>query len=75
MSHCPHHPAIELPDNLTCPLCAQEARRAAYVRQREMWTANWDWAVQGLLRPATVAARGDVGDFYTQPSGGTPPES
>lgn len=33
MKYCPNHPEIQLPDKLTCPLCAQEARRAAYERQ------------------------------------------
>lgn len=51
MSHCPHHPAIELPDNLTCPLCAQEARRRAYALQRAEGSQTVRYALQGLLRP------------------------
>lgn len=74
MSHCPHHPAIELPDNLTCPLCAQEARRRAYALQRAEGSQTVRDTLQRLLRPATGAARGDVGDLYTQPSGATQPE-
>lgn len=31
---CPEHPEIELPHMLTCPLCAQEARRRAYEVQK-----------------------------------------
>lgn len=50
---CPHHPTIELHQHLTCPLCAQEARRRAYARQRAEMASQLTWAVQGLLRPAT----------------------
>lgn len=49
---CPQHPQIELPAHLTCPLCAQERRRAAYAAQRAEMASQMQWAVQGLLRPA-----------------------
>lgn len=32
--HCPAHPAIQLAAQITCPLCAQDARRASYARQK-----------------------------------------
>lgn len=49
---CPHHPGILLPDKMTCPLCAQDARTRAYEAQRREMARQLQWAVQGLLRPA-----------------------
>lgn len=51
MSHCPNHPEIELQEKLTCPLCAQEARRKAYQKQQTEMARQMQWAVQGLLKP------------------------
>lgn len=70
MSHCPTHPAIELPEKLVCPLCAQERRRKTYALQRAEGSQTLRWAAQRLLE----ASGEPVGDFYTQPSGDSPPE-
>jgi hypothetical protein len=43
---CPTHPRVILPHMLTCPLCAQEGRRAAYARQRVEMAARVAEAVQ-----------------------------
>lgn len=51
MNHCPTHPEIDLPDKLTCPLCAQEARKKAYEAQKAEMAQQLRWAVQGLLKP------------------------
>lgn len=48
--NCPHHPEIALPDKLTCPLCAQEQRRAAYAQQRAEMARYRLMAAQELLR-------------------------
>ena len=45
---CPSHPAIRLPPHLTCPLCAQEARAAAYAASRARWLAVAREAAQRL---------------------------
>lgn len=59
MTQCPIHPAISLPHMFTCPLCAQEARTAAYARQRVESAARMPAALQPPLRPATKPS-GDV---------------
>lgn len=55
MNVCLTHPEIQLPDKLTCPLCAQESRRAAYAVQKAAMSEQMRWAVQGLLKPAEDA--------------------
>lgn len=50
---CPHHPQIGLPHMFTCPLCAQEARRKAYIAQLAEVAAKMAKPAQQPPRPAT----------------------
>lgn len=62
MTNCETHPDIWMPEKLTCPLCAQEARRRAYAVQKAEMDRQLSWAVQGLLRPAQRDMAGPVDD-------------
>lgn len=53
---CPEHPEIELPHMITCPLCAQEARRRAYLAQLRSVARQMADAAQRPPRPATEAS-------------------
>lgn len=50
---CEAHPSIELPHMLTCPLCAQEARTAAYAIQRAKMERLMARAAQAAPDPAS----------------------
>jgi len=54
---CPAHLAYRLRPDLTCPLCAQEARQRGYAAQRAGYRARFPEAVQRALaaRKAEVA--------------------
>lgn len=51
---CDRHPALFAgPAGIACPWCAQEARQAAYARQRQDWERTKAEAVQRLPRPSS----------------------
>jgi hypothetical protein len=43
---CQAHPRLILLDFMACPICAQDGRRAAYLRQRQDWAIRQAEAVQ-----------------------------
>lgn len=50
---CETHPMIELPHMITCPLCAQEARRRAYLAQLAAVAKQMADAAQTAPEPAS----------------------